>query len=498
MPHRKHSNRPRHSFRFVVLGLVALAFWALRRERPAVDTAAEEPTVVPGWASSPAPSSSRKRGGLRPRRLAASLAFAAIFFTGASFSAVAGTQVVDLLEPDAEVAQSEAATAAESPAPEQAPVEVAPVEPAPVEEAPAEEPDPRAVPSGNVVESGEPAPAPAPPAEPAPEAQPAPEAEPVEAAAEPTAVDDGLPPRSSERVREAVTRARPGVPAPARAATAKAPAAKAPAPVREAGLDPEATDPSAVATVWLHRALPDPTPASLRLAPATAQRLRRAGRAARVDWALVLGTLRADGSRNVPSRQVTIAETAERLAKLGARKDAWGAALALTGRTAAADRAVALARYYRAVGLDSLVDGLMAGQERLAEKVLADERVDMYAGGREDVAAGRVDVRVLALVEYLAESYGQVTVSSLFSGHRLYARPGVVSAHIYGQAVDISGLAGKPIFGNQQPGGLTERAVRDVLLLPAEMRPRQVISLLGLGGPSFPLADHADHLHVGF
>jgi hypothetical protein len=25
-----------------------------------------------------------------------------------------------------------------------------------------------------------------------------------------------------------------------------------------------------------------------------------------------------------------------------------------------------------------------------------------------------------------------------------------------------------------------------------------VISLLGLGGPSFPLADHYDHIHVGF
>ena len=40
--------------------------------------------------------------------------------------------------------------------------------------------------------------------------------------------------------------------------------------------------------------------------------------------------------------------------------------------------------------------------------------------------------------------------------------------------------------------------MRDVLLLPAEMRPRQVISLLGLGGPSFPLSDHGDHIHVGF
>ena len=119
-------------------------------------------------------------------------------------------------------------------------------------------------------------------------------------------------------------------------------------------------------------------------------------------------------------------------------------------------------------------------------------------GGRSDIASGRVDVRVLALLRYLAEAHGQVTVSCLISGHGLYARPGVVSAHIYGEAVDISALGDVSIYGNQQPGGLTEKAVRNVLLLPVELRPKQVISLLGLGGPSFALADHYDHIHVGY
>jgi hypothetical protein len=45
---------------------------------------------------------------------------------------------------------------------------------------------------------------------------------------------------------------------------------------------------------------------------------------------------------------------------------------------------------------------------------------------------------------------------------------------------------------------VTERAVRDILLLPAEIRPRQLISLIGMGGPSFALANHDDHIHVGF
>jgi hypothetical protein len=99
---------------------------------------------------------------------------------------------------------------------------------------------------------------------------------------------------------------------------------------------------------------------------------------------------------------------------------------------------------------------------------------------------------------YLADTYHSVTASCLISGHRLFARPGVVSAHIYGRAVDIAALDGVSIYGHQEPGGITEQAVRSLLLLPPEMMPAQIISLLGLGGPSFPLANHYDHIHVGY
>ncbi len=74
----------------------------------------------------------------------------------------------------------------------------------------------------------------------------------------------------------------------------------------------------------------------------------------------------------------------------------------------------------------------------------------------------------------------------------------MISAHTFGHAVDIAAVGDISIAGNQQPGGITEPAVRSLLLLPAELQPQQVISLLGLGGPSFPLRDHGDHIHVGF
>jgi hypothetical protein len=252
-------------------------------------------------------------------------------------------------------------------------------------------------------------------------------------------------------------------------------------------------------TVWLNRALPDPTPPAKRLSPAFAKNLQQISGNNGVSWSLVLGVLRAEGARDrVPATVRELNALARGLSQRGAADSEWNAALSLSGRTSFADRAVALARYNRVVGLKALVNGLEAEKETLAERLLLDPRITMYGGGREDVQDGRIDVRVIILVSYLAESYGEVTVSSLFSGHRKYARPGVVSAHIYGQAVDIATVGKLSIVGHQQPGSVTEKAVRSILMLPVELQPRQVISLLGLGGPSFPMADHDDHIHVGF
>jgi hypothetical protein len=209
--------------------------------------------------------------------------------------------------------------------------------------------------------------------------------------------------------------------------------------------------------------------------------------------------LRAEGAHDrVPATVRELNSLARGLRQRGAVDNEWNAVLALSGRSSFADRAVALARYNRAVGLEALVDGLEAAKDRLTRQTLADPRAHIYGPGRDDLENGRIDIRVIVLIRYVAESYGEVTVSSLFSGHRKYARPGVVSAHISGHAVDISSVGGVSILGHQQPGSVTEKAVSSILMLPVEVQPRQVISLLGLGGPSFPLSDHANHIHVGY
>jgi hypothetical protein len=173
------------------------------------------------------------------------------------------------------------------------------------------------------------------------------------------------------------------------------------------------------------------------------------------------------------------------------------------------ERRLALARYMTAVvGADSVGTVVSNSGSLLAQRVLADRRITIYGGGRSDVASGRVDSRVLALLLYLAEADGQVTVSCLITGHsrfvaqsaaeRKRGAPRRESAHFYGRAVDISSIGGTPVIGNQQPGGVVDRAVREILSLPPELQPKEVISLLDLSGPSFSLPDHADHLHVGY
>ena len=138
-----------------------------------------------------------------------------------------------------------------------------------------------------------------------------------------------------------------------------------------------------------------------------------------------------------------------------------------------------------------------------ASACCSDRRLHIYPGGRADIRGRRVDPRVLITMEYLANATGSVRVSSLVSGHRLFTAAGSVSAHVYGRAVDVTAVGGVRIKRHQGPGSVTERTVRLLLLLPQRMRPRQVVSLMDVDGPtgnrgSFALPDHSDRIQIGY
>jgi hypothetical protein len=493
MPQRTY-RLPSLITRFVLLSLAAVAL-AVLRPRSSAGVRVQEPN------------GRRRRSGAR--RVAVSLSFATLFFAGAAFSAGAGDVVADLVEEQpataaqvedscpapgewqAEEHAADPACTGDGEQPATAPAEEAPAAPAeePAEAvetpevAPVEEPAVETPSTAELVEETATAEVEAAADETttaAPSLSNAVQSQATKEQAEhdhhthrPAAQDDGAPPVISHETHEHTSAGKH---------------------------EPELDQPNTAATIWLQRAMPDPTPPSKRLTKRFARNLSAASNKHRVHWSLVLGVLRARGYRgSVPATKVGLNRLARNLARFGARRDEWSAVLAIEGRTAFADRAIALARYHRAVGLRALVRGLEWAKPMLTKRLLADKRVSIYTGGRGDLHADRIDVRVIVLIRYLAEAHGQVTVSCLEAGHRLFSRPGVVSAHIYGLAVDIAALGGETITGHSQiPGSVTEQAVRNMLLLPAEVRPVQVISLLGLGGPSFPMANHDDHIHAGF
>jgi hypothetical protein len=418
----------------------------------------------------------------RKRRLATTFVFTTLFFAGASLAAVAGNQFGPLTGEDSQQLAGDATTTTTD----------AGTTPAAVDETAA----PVDAGSGPADASTD-ATAPVDPT-----------ATPADAAPSEPVVDDTTPPASLRGPSTAPTGAAAPVSRPKQSAKQSAKAARGwkatklrtillpklkPAPA------PEIEGPPSAATIWLNSQLPDPTPPALRLSPKFASNLKVTAKAAGLDWATVLGILRARGATgHTPADRSTLRKLAGRLASFGPAKGDWARIVSYSGDTTFADRAAALARYDRAVGLKGLVKGLEAAKKSIATRLLLDRNVSIYEAGRNDIVQNKVDVRVLAVIAYLRESFGQVTVSSLISGHRLYARPGVISAHVSGHAVDIVGLGDTPIQGHQEPGGITERAVREILFLPTEVMPRQVISLLGMGGPSFPMADHYNHIHIGF
>ena len=143
---------------------------------------------------------------------------------------------------------------------------------------------------------------------------------------------------------------------------------------------------------------------------------------------------------------------------------------------------------------------LLMSKETLMQRVLADPRIQVYGCGRNDIKAGAIDRRVLATLEFLVASGFNPTVTSLTCGHSYLSASGNVSEHSTGTAVDIAAVNGIPILGNQGKGSITDLVIQRLITLQGTMKPHQIISLMKFEDTdnTLSMADHADHIHVGF
>jgi hypothetical protein len=165
---------------------------------------------------------------------------------------------------------------------------------------------------------------------------------------------------------------------------------------------------------------------------------------------------------------------------------------------------------YRAAGVDpffgpgaknpSVGQVLLMSKEQLTERVLQDPHVQIYNCGRRDIAAGLIDRRVLATIEFLSASGLDPYVSGLECGHSLSGSTGTDAAGATGSSVDISKINNIPILAHQGPGSITDITIRRLLTLQGSMQPDQIISDMSYKGQSNTLAlpDHKNRIQVTF
>jgi len=143
---------------------------------------------------------------------------------------------------------------------------------------------------------------------------------------------------------------------------------------------------------------------------------------------------------------------------------------------------------------------LLMSKLQLTNRILQDPHVQIYSCGRRDIAAGLIDRRVLATIEFLSASGLDPYVSGLDCGHSLTGSTGTDAAGATGASVDISKINKIPILGHQGPGSITDITIRRLLTLQGAMTPDQIISTMSYSGQSNTIAlpDHNNRIQITF
>jgi hypothetical protein len=143
---------------------------------------------------------------------------------------------------------------------------------------------------------------------------------------------------------------------------------------------------------------------------------------------------------------------------------------------------------------------LLMSKQQLENRVLTDPHVQIYACGRRDIEAGKIDRRVLATIEYLSTSGLHPDVSGLACDASVNGTTGVDQAGTTGESVDISAINDVPIQGHTGVGSITDQVIRKLLALQGSMAPAQIISSISYRDQPTTLAlpSHQNRIQILF
>ncbi len=141
-------------------------------------------------------------------------------------------------------------------------------------------------------------------------------------------------------------------------------------------------------------------------------------------------------------------------------------------------------------------DVFLLSKSQLQRAVLSDPGITVYKCGREDITAGLVDKRVLAVLAFLSRSGLKPTVSALRCGQPRETANGAESLQAQGDAVEISAINGTAIAGHQGPGTITDLTIRTLLTLPKGFVPHEIVSLMRYPGVASTHAVSSSWNHI--
>jgi murein DD-endopeptidase MepM/ murein hydrolase activator NlpD len=117
---------------------------------------------------------------------------------------------------------------------------------------------------------------------------------------------------------------------------------------------------------------------------------------------------------------------------------------------------------------------LLESKNQLEQQVLRNPDIHIYRCGRGDIQTGKIDRRVLAVLEFLSVSGLQPTVSALKCAHAGSAIRAFAAEYKSGEAVDISAVNGIPIAGHSGPGSIAQSTIAKLLSLQGTVKPVQI------------------------
>ena len=143
---------------------------------------------------------------------------------------------------------------------------------------------------------------------------------------------------------------------------------------------------------------------------------------------------------------------------------------------------------------------LLESKNQLEQQVRRDASVHMRACERRNVQTGRVDRRVLAVLEFLAVSGLKPTVTGLRCAGSPTALAGNASVGADAYTVKITAVNGTPIAGHQGQGSVADTTIRKLLTLQGFNRPLRIVSDTNVPGTNNTLVKSSarDYVYVAF